>query len=170
MSLLVVPLARERLYKKPGLPVKNYPRSASLGLMSEHDRRVADDEKTVGFPVHLPPCLHHGEKTPSLDLLEDHWRGLLHKPVCKILLAQWPVLSPTVSDLNAPPPSGVTAVDLQHETDWRKIVKLDSLERQVRCMLAGNGAHSARLPRMQATWSRWFRAPRLWGIRYQYCR
>ena len=50
MSLLVVPLARERLYKKPGLPVKNYPRSASLGLMSEHDRRVADDEKTVGFP------------------------------------------------------------------------------------------------------------------------
>ena len=23
---------------------------------------------------------------------------------------------------------GITAVDLQHETDWRKIVKLDSLE------------------------------------------
>ena len=23
---------------------------------------------------------------------------------------------------------GVTAVDLQHETDWRKIVRLDSLE------------------------------------------
>jgi hypothetical protein len=35
----------------------------------------------------------------------------------------------TVPDLNAPPPLGVTAVDLQHETDWRKIVRLDNLER-----------------------------------------
>ena len=32
-------------------------------------------------------------------------------------------------DLNAPTTSGTTTVDLQHETDWRKIVKLNSMER-----------------------------------------
>lgn len=53
----------------------------------------------------------------------------MRKPVCDILLEQWPVLSPTIPDLNAPPPLGVTAVDLQHETDWRKTVRLDRLER-----------------------------------------
>jgi hypothetical protein len=40
MSL--VPL--ERLYNKPGLPVKNYPRR-SASLMSEHVRRVTDEKQ-----------------------------------------------------------------------------------------------------------------------------
>ena len=37
--------------------------------------------------------------------------------------------SAILPDLNDAPPLGVTAVDVQHRTDWRKIVKLDSLER-----------------------------------------
>jgi hypothetical protein len=44
-------------------------------------------------------------------------------------ILQRPVQSPTLPDLNAPPPLDVTEVDLQHETDWRKIVRLDTLER-----------------------------------------
>ena len=37
--------------------------------------------------------------------------------------------SAIVTDLNDPPPLGVTAVDLHYETNWRKIVRLDRLER-----------------------------------------
>jgi len=37
--------------------------------------------------------------------------------------------SAIVTDLNNVPPLGVTAVDLQYETNWRKIVRLDHLER-----------------------------------------
>jgi hypothetical protein len=33
------------------------------------------------------------------------------------------------ADLNDAPPLGVTAVDVLYETDWRKIVRLDRLER-----------------------------------------
>ena len=33
------------------------------------------------------------------------------------------------TDLNELPPLGTTVVDMQYETDWRKIVRLDCLER-----------------------------------------
>ena len=122
--MLLVPL--ERLYKRPGLPVKNYPRR-SASLMSEHVRRVADGKQTSQCAFRR--VFTTRKKSPSLDLLGDHWRGLMHKPVCNIPLGQWPVLSPTVPDLNTPPPSGVTAVHLQHETHWKKILKLDSMVR-----------------------------------------
>jgi hypothetical protein len=36
--------------------------------------------------------------------------------------------SATLPDLNAPPPLGITAMDLQHKTDWRKMVRLECLE------------------------------------------
>ena len=37
--------------------------------------------------------------------------------------------SSIITDLNSVPPLGVTAVDWHYETDWRKIVRLDRLER-----------------------------------------
>ena len=37
--------------------------------------------------------------------------------------------SSIITDLNSVPPLGVTAVDWHYEMDWRKIVRLDRLER-----------------------------------------
>ena len=51
----LVPL--ERLYKKLGLPVKNYPRSVSL--ISEDISRVANEKQTHQC---APPCLYHMEE------------------------------------------------------------------------------------------------------------
>jgi hypothetical protein len=68
MSL--VPL--ESLYKRPGLPVKNYPRR-SASLMSEHVMRVADEKQTCwDSQSAFGRVFTTRKKTPSLDLLEDH--------------------------------------------------------------------------------------------------
>jgi hypothetical protein len=66
----LVPL--ERLHKKRGLPVKNYPRR-SESLMSEDVRRVADEKQTCW----VSQCTFRlvfttQKKTLSLDLLRDH--------------------------------------------------------------------------------------------------
>jgi hypothetical protein len=68
----LVPL--ERLYKKPGLPVKNYPRkSASLRLMSEDVSRVANGKQICWFPqCAFRLAFTTQRKIPSLGLLGDH--------------------------------------------------------------------------------------------------
>lgn len=50
------------------------------------------------------------------------------KPVGDILRDMTGSKSAIVPDLNDAPPLGVTAVDLQHRTDWRKIIRLNSSE------------------------------------------
>jgi hypothetical protein len=53
----------------------------------------------------------------------------MRKPVCDSLRDMNSTKSAVVTDLNDAPPLGVTAVDVLYETDWRKIVRLDRLER-----------------------------------------
>ena len=130
----------------------------------------------LDYPVCLPPCLHHVEedsqsRSPRRPLKQTYAQaGMWHPPRS---------MTSSESYCTRPQCSAAVTVDLQHETDWRKIVEIDSMERpglrflrplcEMRCMFTGNGAHSVWLPQMQATWRRWFRANRLWGIRYQYC-
>ena len=53
----------------------------------------------------------------------------MRKPVCDSLRDMNGAKSAVVTDLNDVPPLGITAVDVLYETDWRKIVRLDRLER-----------------------------------------
>ena len=53
----------------------------------------------------------------------------MHKPVCNSLQDMNGAKPEAIAtDLNEPPPLGTTVVDVQYETDWRKIVRLDHLE------------------------------------------
>ena len=54
----------------------------------------------------------------------------MHKLVCDSLQDMNGAKPEAIAtDLNELPPLGTTAVDVQYETDWRKIVRLDRLER-----------------------------------------
>ena len=54
----------------------------------------------------------------------------MHKLVCDSLQDMNSAKPEAIAtDLNEPPPLGTTAVDMQYKTDWRKIVRLDHLER-----------------------------------------
>ena len=118
----------ERVYAKPGLPVKRYGiRGRSLiswGMIAGSSWKIFADI----FTPCPPPCLHHSERdsesrSPRRPLKRTYAQASMWQP-----LRYKRFESAIVTDLNDTPPLGVTAIDWHYETDWQKIVRLNCLE------------------------------------------